>query len=142
MEGVMATATATAAMVSVTVMAMDGMAATMMDGATATQQPRNGNGRCDGKATATMAMAMYCMMAPQWQGMARRLLDGDGQRGTARLQRHGQRNDNSTVIDLGARRQWTARGQLNGKGRRIGDTTTMDNKDGTSAMGMSLRLTM
>jgi hypothetical protein len=60
-------------------------------------------------------------------GEGRRERNGDGD---------GRRNDDSTVIDSGARRQWTERGQLNGDGQRIGDTTTMDDKEGTSAMAM------
>jgi hypothetical protein len=54
----------------------------------------------------------------------------------------GRRDDDSTVKDSGARRRWTARGQLDGEGRRVGDTTTMDDEDGASAMAMSPRPTM
>ena len=45
-------------------------------------------------------------------------------------------------MDSGARRQWTEQEQLNGNGRRIGDTTTMDNEESTSATAMLTRLTM
>ena len=55
---------------------------------------------------------------------------------------NGRGNDDSTVMDSGARRQWTEQGQLNGDGRRVGDTTTMDDEEGTSAMVMSTRPTM
>jgi hypothetical protein len=51
-------------------------------------------------------------------------------------QQHGQRDDNSTMMDSGVQGQWTARGQLGGKGRCIGNTTTMDDKDGTSVTAM------
>ena len=34
------------------------------------------------------------------------------------------------------------RGQLNGDGQRIGNTTTMDNKEGTRAMAMSMQPTI
>ena len=54
----------------------------------------------------------------------------------------GQRDDNSTVIDSGARRRWTELGQLNGDGRRVGDTTTMDDEEGTSTTAMLMRPTM
>jgi hypothetical protein len=53
-----------------------------------------------------------------------------------------QRNDNSTVKDSKAQRQWTAQGQLDGKGWRIGDTSTMDDEDDVSATAMSMWLTM
>ena len=45
-------------------------------------------------------------------------------------------------MDSGAQRQWTAQGQLDGKGWRVGDTAAMDNEDGASAMAMLTRLTM
>ncbi len=66
-------------------------------------------------------------------GEGRRERNGDGE---------GRRDDDSTVMDSGARRQWTERGQLNGDGRRVGDTTTMDDEEGTSATAMSTRPTM
>ncbi len=53
-----------------------------------------------------------------------------------------RRDDDSTVKDSGARRRWTAQGQLDGEGRRVGDTTTMDDEDGASATAMSTRPTM
>ena len=62
----------------------------------------------------------------------RRKRNGDGD---------GRRDDDSKVMDSGVWRQWTERGQLNGDGRRIGNTTTMDNKEGTSPTAMSTRLT-
>jgi len=45
------------------------------------------------------------------------------------------------VMDGVAQWRWTARRQLDGEGRRDGDltTTTMDDKEGTSAMAMSTR---
>ncbi len=54
----------------------------------------------------------------------------------------GQRNDDSTVKDSGAWQQWTVQGQLNGKGQRVGNTTTMEDKDGASMMAMLTRPTM
>jgi hypothetical protein len=42
-------------------------------------------------------------------------------------------------MDGVAQRRWTARRQLDGKGRRDDDSTTMDNKEGASAMAMSTR---
>jgi hypothetical protein len=42
----------------------------------------------------------------------------------------------------GARWWWMAGGQLDSKGRLIGDTTRVDDKDGTSMTGMLVRLTM
>ena len=51
-------------------------------------------------------------------------------------------NDGSTVKDSGAQRRWTAQGQLDGKGWRIGDMMTMDDKDGASTTAMSPRPTM
>ena len=131
MEGAMATVTAMAAMVSMKATAMDGAAVEVGAMATATEG-----------VTATTATAMEGATAPQRQGMARQLLGGDGQRGTARAQQHGQHNEDSTVMDSGAQRQWTVQGQLDNKGRRIGNTTTMDNKDGASATAMSTRPTM
>ena len=63
------------------------------------------------------------------------VLDGEGWR-----ENHGngdgRHNDNSTVMDSGAQRQWTELGQLNDDGRRVGNTTTMDNEEGTSATAM------
>ena len=53
-----------------------------------------------------------------------------------------RRYDDSTVKDSGARRRWTARGQLDGEGLRVGDTTTMDDEDGASATAMLTRPTM
>ncbi len=53
-----------------------------------------------------------------------------------------QRDDNLTVKDSGVRRRWTARGQLDGEGQRVGDTTTMDDEDGASVTAMSTRPTM
>ena len=53
-----------------------------------------------------------------------------------------RRDDNSTVKESEARQQWMARGQLDGKGRCVGDTTTMDDEDGASATAMSTRPTM
>jgi hypothetical protein len=55
---------------------------------------------------------------------------------------NGRRNDDSMVKDSGARQQWTAQGQLNGEGRRIGNMTTMDDKDDASVMAMSMRPAM
>ena len=66
-------------------------------------------------------------------GKGRRECNGDGD---------GRRDDDSTVMDSGVRRQWTERGQLNGNGRRVGNTTTMDNKEGTSATAMLTGPTM
>ena len=66
-------------------------------------------------------------------GEGRRKRDGDGD---------GRHNDDSTVMDSGAQWQWTERGQLNGNGRRIGDTTTIDDEEGTSATGISTQPTM
>ena len=54
----------------------------------------------------------------------------------------GRRDDDSTVMDSGVRWRWTEQGQLNGGGRRVGDTMTMDNKEGTSATAMSTLPTM
>ncbi len=51
-------------------------------------------------------------------------------------------DDDSTVKDSGGRWRWTARGQLDGEGRRVGDTMTMDDKDGASATAMSTWPTM
>jgi hypothetical protein len=68
-------------------------------------------------------------------------LDGEGQR-KCNGDGDGRRDDNSTVMDSGARRRWTKQGQLNGDGRRVGDTTMMDNEEGTSAAAMLTRLTM
>ncbi len=53
-----------------------------------------------------------------------------------------RRNDNSTAKDSGAQRRWTVRGQLDGKGWRVGDTKTMDDADGASATAMSTWPTM
>ncbi len=66
-------------------------------------------------------------------GEGRRKRNGDGD---------GRRNDDSTVMDSGARRRWTERGQLNGDGRRVGDTTMMDDEEGKSATAMLTRPTM
>ncbi len=52
---------------------------------------------------------------------------------------NGWRDDDSTVKDSGARRQWTAQGQLDSEGRHIDDTTTMDEEDDASATAMSMR---
>ncbi len=69
------------------------------------------------------------------------VLDGEG-----RCERNGdgdgRRDDDSTVMDSGAQRQWTERGQLNGDGRHVGNTTTMDNEEDTSATAMLTRPTM
>ena len=54
----------------------------------------------------------------------------------------GLHDDDSTVKDSGARWQWAAREQLDGEGRRVGDTTLMDGEDGASATAMSPRPTM
>jgi hypothetical protein len=69
------------------------------------------------------------------------VLDGEGRR-----ERNGdgigRRDDDSTVMDSGAQRRWTEQGQLNGDGRRVGDITTMDDKEGTSTMAKLTRPTM
>ncbi len=69
------------------------------------------------------------------------MLDGEG-----RCERNGngdgRHDDNSTVMDSGAQRQWTERGQLNSDGWCVGDTTTMDNEEGTRAIAMLTRPTM
>ena len=44
-----------------------------------------------------------------------------------------------TVMDGVAQRRWTARRHLDGEGRRDGDSTTMDDEEGVSAMAMSTR---
>jgi hypothetical protein len=86
--------------------------------------------------------------------MARRQLNGKGRHdnsltvldGEGRRERNGdgdgRRDDDSTVMDSGARRRWTERGQLNGNGRRVGDTMTMGDEEGTSATAMLTRPTM
>ena len=75
--------------------------------------------------------------------MAHQLHDGDGWQGTTRAQWHGRHNDDSTVMDSGAQRQWMVQVQLNGKGWRVGNTTTMDkDKDGMSATVTLTRPTM
>jgi hypothetical protein len=58
------------------------------------------------------------------------------------MEGNGRRNDDSTVKDSRVRRWWTAQGQLDGKARCVGDTTTMDDKNGVSAMAMSTWPTM
>ena len=93
-------------------------------------------------ATVMTGMAMDGAAAPRRQGTAWRLLDGDGRRGMAQAQWHGQCDNNSAVMDSGAQRRWTAQGQLDGKVQRIGNTTAMDDKDGASAMAMLTRPTM
>ena len=65
-------------------------------------------------------------------GKGRRKRNGDG---------NGQRDDDSMVMDSRARPQWMAQGQLNGDGRRVGDTTRMDDEEGASATAMSMRPT-
>ena len=74
-------------------MAMDSAAA--MDGTTAMATEG---------VTVTMATAMNGTMAPRQQGTTQRLLNGDGQQGMAQAQHHGRRNDDSTVMNSGARR--------------------------------------
>jgi hypothetical protein len=69
------------------------------------------------------------------------VMDGEGRRERSG-NGNGQRNDDSRVMDSGARRRWTEQGQLNGNGRRVGNITTMDYKEGKSAMAMSTRSTM
>ncbi len=66
-------------------------------------------------------------------GEGRRERDGDGD---------GWHNDDSTMMDSGAQWQWTERGQLNGDGLRVGDTTTIDDEEGTSVTGILMRPTM
>ncbi len=66
-------------------------------------------------------------------GKGRRERNGDG---------NGRRDDDSTVMDSGAQRQWTEQGQLNGDGQRVGDTMAMDDKEGTSETAMLTRPTM
>jgi hypothetical protein len=63
-----------------------------------------------------------------------------GWQGIAQAQRQSQWTARS-VMDSGVQRQWTARGQLNGDGRCLGDTMTMDDKEGASATAMSTRPT-
>ncbi len=46
------------------------------------------------------------------------------------------------MIDSKAQRTWTAQEKLDGEGRHVGDTTTMDNKDDASATAMSTRSAM
>jgi hypothetical protein len=112
---------------------------------------RGGSGQRNGKGTTAMATegatgmtatAMDGVLAPWRQGTAQRLLSGDGRQGTARAQQHGRHDGDSLVMDSGALRQWTAQGQLDGEGRRIGDMTTMDDEDGASTTAMSTRPTM
>ena len=57
----------------------------------------------------------------------RRCLDGEGRR-ERNGDGDGQRDDDSMVMDSGA--------QLNSDGRRVGDTTTMDDEEGMSATAM------
>jgi hypothetical protein len=54
----------------------------------------------------------------------------------AQAQRHGWHDDNSIVMDSTEQRRWMAQGQLDGKGQRIGNTMTMDDKDGASMTAM------
>ncbi len=68
-------------------------------------------------------------------------MDGEGRR-ERNGHGNGRRDDSSTVMDSGARWQWTEQGQLNGDGRLVGDTTTMDDEESTSATAMSMRPTM
>jgi hypothetical protein len=101
----------------------------------------------DGDSTVMNNVARWPWM--EWrQGTAPQLLDNDGQWGMAQVQRrwtlsatamdsNGQHDDNSMVMGSGVQRQWTARRQLEGKGWRVGDMTTMDNEDGASMMAMS-----
>ncbi len=69
------------------------------------------------------------------------VLDGKGRR-ERNSDGDGRRDDDSTVMDSGARRRWMEQGQLNGDGRRVGDTTTMDDEEGTSATAMLTRPTL
>jgi len=69
------------------------------------------------------------------------VLDGEGRR-ERNGDGDGRRDDDSTVMDSGARRRWTERGQLNGDGQHVGDTTTMDDEEGMSATAMLTRPTM
>ncbi len=41
----------------------------------------------------------------------------------------GRRDGKLTVMDSATLRRWTVRRQLDGKGQRNGDSTTMDNKE-------------
>ena len=102
--------------------------------------------------TAMGMMAMEDVARRRW--MARRRLDGKGRHDSSSMVMDGEgwrkcnsdgdglHNDDSTVMDSGARRQWTEQGQLNGDGQRVGDTTAMDDKEGTNATAMSTRPTM
>ena len=89
----------------------------------------NKEGQRDG-----FSMAMDGVRAPQRQGMARRLLNGEGRRersgqrqwtkSTAAMGGDGRHDGDLRVMDGAARRQWTAQQQLSSKGRRDGDSTT------------------
>ncbi len=63
-------------------------------------------------------------------------MDGKGWR-KHNSNHNGRHDDNSTVMDSGVQWQWTARGQLNGDERCLGDTMTMDDKEGASTTAMS-----
>ena len=66
------------------------------------------------------------MTQSQWQQtLSAKAMDGNG-----------RCNDGLKVMDSGAQQGWTVGGQLDGEGRRVGDTTTMDDKDGASATAM------
>ena len=49
----------------------------------------------------------------------------------------GRRDGELTVMDGVAQRQWTARRQIDGEGRRDDDSTTMDDEEGDTAGGES-----
>jgi hypothetical protein len=51
----------------------------------------------------------------------------------------GRRDGELTVMDGVAQRRWTERRQLDGEGWHDDDSTTMDDKEGASAMAMSTR---
>ena len=107
---------------------------------------RDGEEWCDGDSLIA-TVAMDDVARRRWT--ARRQLDGKGRHdssltvmdGEGLRERNGngdgRRDDNSTVIDSGARWRWTEQGQLNGDGQRVGDTTTIDDEEGTSATAMS-----
>ena len=54
----------------------------------------------------------------------------------------GWHDDELTEIEDVAQRRWMARWQLDGKGRRDGDSTMMDDEEGARAMAMSTQPAM
>jgi hypothetical protein len=55
--------------------------------------------------------------------------NGDGRQWAARWQIDGDGRRGATAMDGAARRQWTARRQLDGEERRDGDLTMMDDEE-------------